>query len=96
MANLPRLDVITIGRASVDLYGQQIGGRLEDSLRDALILAAQAPLVRGFAIGRTIFAEVARQWLAGEIDDARAVAGMASGFGRLVEIWRKARGRRAA
>ncbi|MBV1702226.1 MAG: 5-dehydro-2-deoxygluconokinase [Hyphomicrobiales bacterium] len=26
----PTLDVITIGRASVDLYGQQIGGRLED------------------------------------------------------------------
>ena len=24
------LDVITIGRSSVDLYGQQIGGRLED------------------------------------------------------------------
>src|SRR5918997_2920244 len=24
------LDVITIGRASVDLYGQQVGGRLED------------------------------------------------------------------
>ena len=30
MANPPRLDVITIGRSSVDLYGQQIGGRLED------------------------------------------------------------------
>jgi 5-dehydro-2-deoxygluconokinase len=26
----PSLDVITIGRASVDLYGQQVGGRLED------------------------------------------------------------------
>ena len=26
----PDLDVITIGRSSVDLYGQQIGGRLED------------------------------------------------------------------
>jgi len=26
----PPLDVITIGRASVDLYGQQIGSRLED------------------------------------------------------------------
>ena len=26
----PVLDVITIGRASVDLYGQQVGGRLED------------------------------------------------------------------
>ena len=26
----PILDVIAIGRSSVDLYGQQIGGRLED------------------------------------------------------------------
>ncbi|HEY8012382.1 MAG TPA: 5-dehydro-2-deoxygluconokinase, partial [Dongiaceae bacterium] len=26
----PRLDVIAIGRVSVDLYGQQVGGRLED------------------------------------------------------------------
>jgi len=25
-----KLDVITIGRSSVDLYGQQIGSRLED------------------------------------------------------------------
>src|SRR3546814_7334287 len=30
MAAAPSLDVITLGRASVDLYGQQIGGRLED------------------------------------------------------------------
>src|SRR4029079_16893264 len=30
MASPPRLDVITIGRSSVDLYGQQTGGRLED------------------------------------------------------------------
>lgn len=30
MADDPTLDVITIGRASVDLYGQQVGGRLED------------------------------------------------------------------
>ena len=28
--NTPNLDVITIGRSSVDLYGQQVGGRLED------------------------------------------------------------------
>ena len=27
---MPKLDVITIGRSSVDLYGAQIGGRLED------------------------------------------------------------------
>src|SRR5438132_11378170 len=29
-AKYPPLDVITIGRASVDGYGQQIGSRLED------------------------------------------------------------------
>ena len=29
-AAMPALDVITIGRSSVDLYGQQIGSRLED------------------------------------------------------------------
>ena len=27
---MKRLDLITIGRASVDLYGAQVGGRLED------------------------------------------------------------------
>lgn len=25
-----RLDVVTLGRAGIDLYGEQIGGRLED------------------------------------------------------------------
>ena len=30
MSENSKLDVITIGRSSVDLYGQQIGGRLED------------------------------------------------------------------
>ncbi|HMA14808.1 MAG TPA: 5-dehydro-2-deoxygluconokinase, partial [Kiloniellaceae bacterium] len=30
MTGASTLDVITLGRASVDLYGQQIGGRLED------------------------------------------------------------------
>ena len=29
---MPELEVITIGRASVDLYGRQVGGRLEDML----------------------------------------------------------------
>ena len=30
IAQAPTLDVITIGRSSVDLYGAQVGGRLED------------------------------------------------------------------
>ena len=28
--DMTKLDVITIGRSSVDLYGSQVGGRLED------------------------------------------------------------------
>ena len=31
MSAATTLDVITMGRASVDLYGQQIGSRLEDT-----------------------------------------------------------------
>ena len=29
-SDVKKLDVITIGRSSVDLYGAQVGGRLED------------------------------------------------------------------
>ena len=36
--------------------------------------------MRGFAVGRTIFADAARAWLAGEIDDAAAVDDMAERF----------------
>ena len=32
------LDVITMGRASVDLYGQQIGSRLEDVVMSTVII----------------------------------------------------------
>jgi len=71
-------------------------GADEDSLGTALALAAEAPLVSGFAVGRTIFANAARQWLAGEMDDEQAIADMSARFGRLADIWRKARGQRAA
>jgi len=46
--------------------------------------------VRGFAVGRTLFADAARRWLKGEIDDAAAVSDMASRFQRLVDAWQRA------
>ena len=58
--------------------------------------AATAPVVKGFAIGRTIFAEAARQWLAGALDDEAAIADMAGRFGRLCEAWLAAKGAEAA
>ena len=38
-----KLDVITIGRSWVDLYGAQIGGRLEDMGSSRSTLAAAPP-----------------------------------------------------
>ncbi|HEX7199866.1 MAG TPA: DUF2090 domain-containing protein, partial [Dongiaceae bacterium] len=57
----------------------------------AFAAAARAPICKGFAIGRSIFGEPAEGWLAGRIDDEAAVTAMASAYGRLIEIWRKAR-----
>jgi 5-dehydro-2-deoxygluconokinase len=60
----------------------------EADLARAFAAARSEPLVKGFAVGRTIFADAARAWLAGRIDDAAAVADMAARFERLTEAWR--------
>ena len=65
----------------------------EDRLCTAFALAARFPLVKGFAVGRTIFGQSARDWLAGRIDDAAAVDAMARNFARLCRIWDEARDR---
>jgi 5-dehydro-2-deoxygluconokinase len=64
-------------------------------LEEAFRLAAGAQSVKGFAVGRSIFGDAARGWLAGRVDDAAAVAMMAERFGGLVAAWRGARGERA-
>ncbi|MHB1109351.1 MAG: bifunctional 5-dehydro-2-deoxygluconokinase/5-dehydro-2-deoxyphosphogluconate aldolase [Devosia sp.] len=45
--------------------------------------------VRGFAIGRTIFADAAKAWFAGEMSDEQAVADIAGRFRALVKAWEK-------
>ena len=63
----------------------------EAELAASFAVAAAFPLVRGFAVGRTIFGDVARNWMQGGIDDAGAVAEMATRFARLSGIWDAAR-----
>ena len=63
----------------------------ESALAASLALAARHDLVKGFAVGRTIFAEAARAWLGGQITDAEAVQRMAERYQRLCTIWDKAR-----
>jgi 5-dehydro-2-deoxygluconokinase len=53
--------------------------------------AARFAVVKGFAVGRTIFQDVARDWFAGRCTDGQAVAALANKFHRLVMAWRAAR-----
>lgn len=57
---------------------------------------AAAPIVKGFAVGRTIFMAAAEAWLAGRIDDEAAIADMARRFGALTDLWLATRSRKAA
>lgn len=63
----------------------------EVELSASFEVAAQFDLVKGFAVGRTIFGDAARRWLAAEMTDAQAVDDMAKRFERLCRIWDKAR-----
>jgi 5-dehydro-2-deoxygluconokinase len=66
-------------------------GGSEASLADSFRLAARHPLVKGFAVGRTIHAGPGRAWLAGEIDAETATARMAAAYERLCALWDAAR-----
>ncbi|WP_296745922.1 PfkB family carbohydrate kinase, partial [Mesorhizobium sp.] len=68
----------------------------QDELVAAFAATSNAPIVKGFAVGRTIFINAAEQWLAGRMSDDEAVADMASRFEQLTEAWLAARGRKAA
>ena len=59
----------------------------EEELSDAFALAARQPLVKGFAVGRTIFGAAARDWMLGRIGDAEAVERMTENYAQLCRIW---------
>ena len=54
---------------------------------DAISRARKEPLCRGFAVGRTIFADAVEAWAKGAIDDAEAKARMAGLYDRLIAAW---------
>jgi 5-dehydro-2-deoxygluconokinase len=67
-----------------------------DDLKAAFAATRDASIVKGFAVGRTLFAHAAEQWLAGKMDDDKAVADMASRFAVLCDAWLSARAEKAA
>ncbi|MHA6345926.1 bifunctional 5-dehydro-2-deoxygluconokinase/5-dehydro-2-deoxyphosphogluconate aldolase [Roseivivax sp. CAU 1761] len=64
-----------------------------DDLRASLARAGASPVVRGFAVGRTIFGDVARRWLALETDDEGAIQEMSRRFEELCRVWTDVRHR---
>lgn len=46
-------------------------------------------VVKGFAVGRTLFGEPSRAWLAGKIDDETLVNNIKHNYHNLITLWRK-------
>jgi 5-dehydro-2-deoxygluconokinase len=57
-------------------------------LADSFV-AATNPIVKGFMVGRTLWATASLSWLKNEIDDDAFVKQVAHNFATLVEAWRK-------
>jgi 5-dehydro-2-deoxygluconokinase len=64
-------------------------------LLESFTVAAAFPLVKGFAVGRTVWQDCAEKWLTGVMDDGEAVSAMAAAFGVLVDGWHEARRRQS-
>jgi len=68
----------------------------EAELAASFDVAARFDLVKGFAVGRSIFGETASAWMLGESTDDEAIAEMAKRFESLCAIWDRSRNKAAA
>ncbi|WP_070291080.1 5-dehydro-2-deoxygluconokinase, partial [Janthinobacterium sp. HH106] len=55
--------------------------------------ASASSTCKGFMVGRTIFQEPSRRWLAGELDDAGLIAAVRANFEQLISLWQRTRNR---
>ncbi|MGB0969148.1 MAG: PfkB family carbohydrate kinase, partial [Halocynthiibacter sp.] len=62
-----------------------------DELRASFELAARYDLVKGFAVGRTIFGDTARAYMQDEIEPQAAIHEMAQKYQNLCDTWDQAR-----
>ncbi len=66
-------------------------GESDERLGKAFQAAAPCSLVKGFAVGRSIFWTAAEEWFAGRMDDNAVVAAMAARFAAVLESWERAK-----
>jgi 5-dehydro-2-deoxygluconokinase len=58
-----------------------------DHLAQGFRAAAGQPLCKGFAVGRSLFADAAAAWFAGQLDDHGVVTQVAERYQRLIQLW---------
>ncbi len=63
----------------------------EDKLAQSFRTAAPHAICRGFAVGRSIFADAAADWFAGRLSDAEVIDDIAKRYARLIRLWDQAR-----
>jgi 5-dehydro-2-deoxygluconokinase len=61
----------------------------EAELKAGFAAAANQPLVKGFAVGRTIFGQPSRDWLAGNINDRALIEKIKVNYHNLITLWRQ-------
>ena len=57
-------------------------------IEDGFAQAAGKKIVKGFAIGRTVFAEAAREWWQGSINDSTLKARVKTNYEKIIQLWR--------
>jgi len=63
----------------------------EERLEQGFRASAGQALCKGFAVGRTLFADAATAWFAGKMDDAAVVADISARYQRLIGLWQSTR-----
>lgn len=61
----------------------------ESQFESVFKASANAPLVKGFAVGRTIFGQPSADWLAGKLDDQQLIEAVSERYRRLIRLWKK-------
>ena len=58
-----------------------------EKLLESFAVAARFPRIKGFAVGRTIWADAANAWFAGEMDDSQCREAIAAKLRELANGW---------
>ncbi|CCJ74414.1 5-keto-2-deoxygluconokinase / uncharacterized domain [Cronobacter condimenti 1330] len=63
----------------------------QEQLREGFAEAATHPVIKGFAVGRTIFGHPSRRWMQGELSDDALIREVKNNYLTLIGFWREAR-----